>query len=242
VIRNYLNQIEFALRKNLLGRIRLRPDSPQVIISEGVQNEHRYYHLLLSRVFQNDSSEKITHLIDIGCRNWSYAKSLADFFPQASLIGIEVDGGRRYWNLHRRIDFAQAYVDHLVSLGREAKVWQGDFLDFSLNLKSNHLNNTQILFTCFYPFLSENPCLKWGLPLKYVHFENLILHGYHLSKKYHLKSAWLSCHQGEWEADEARCIYQKLGFLLKEIRVNSEEFSGFWPSSFDTYVFLVAGI
>src|SRR4051812_12636873 len=111
-----MNRLQFYVRKNLLGKVALRRGLPTPRESGVETGEREFYKLILGRAARGSSQEPAAakHVIDVGCRTWSSARALAEFFPSASLLGVELDGGRRYWNLHRRQDVAQAYAASLV--------------------------------------------------------------------------------------------------------------------------------
>ncbi len=225
-------KLQFALRQALLGKIRIRPGLPLLKKTIEKQNEALYYHLLLSRTIPTEVSRKINQVVDIGCRNWSYAPTLADFFPKASLVGIEVDGGRRYWNLYRRMDFAQAMANQLSKEGRVAHFYAQDFE------KLSHLPSLESTAFCFFfPFVSDRPCIQWGLPTYFVRFLELLRHAQILSLENKTPCIIMSAHQGEWEAEIARKIYQKNQWVTQEFTVLANEFVKFWSSSFDTHLF-----
>lgn len=224
-----------------MGKLRLRRGIPKAYLNSAVLGERRFYTEVLKRALGADSreAELYQEVVDIGCRNWSYAQSLAAFFPKAKLTGIEVDGGRRYVNLYCRRDQARAYAHELCQKGREAWYWEGDYLDFD-----PHSVATPAVFTFFYPFVSDNPCLKWGLPVQFADFYKLLLHTKELVKKSQKnvkgdgEGLIVSLHQGEWEAIEARKHYTKENLSVKEFYIPSAEFKDFWPSPYDAYGFL----
>jgi hypothetical protein len=203
-----------------------------------LDREYRFYQLLLERIFGKKAIPAVQEVFDIGCRNWSYVQALADFFPDAKLRGIEIDGWRRYWNLYRRIDLAKAYCHALQLQGREATASSMDFLHYLVPLPLDAQCDQSTVFTFFYPFVSENPCLKCGLPAQYADFSALIAHSKKLALSQLKSTLWVSSHQGEWEAEIARKIYLQQGFEIEEKQVLTHEFEGLWPSSFPVFLFL----
>ncbi|MEW6058421.1 MAG: hypothetical protein AB1540_17610, partial [Bdellovibrionota bacterium] len=99
------------------------------------------------------------------------------------------------------------------------------------------LGKSNVTFAFFYPFVSERPCLKWGLPAKFSQFERLVRHALTEAKKFRAKTQILSVHQGEWEAEIARSVYLKQGFEFSEQIILAHEFSQLWPSFYDVHVF-----
>jgi len=198
--------------------------APEIIYySKLLKSSQKYYH-----------PGQIKQVIDVGCRNWSYVDTFARSFPNANLVGIELDGLRRYWNLYRRIDYARAYAKELQKLGREAEAHLGDFLTLPLQLKP-----APTLFSFLFPFVSDNPCLKWGVPKRYSNFSKMIERSLSLAEQWSLPNAYcLSVHQGEWEADIARAAYQKLGLKMNETVLSPEEWAGIWPSPYENWIFV----
>jgi hypothetical protein len=283
LIHDSLIGAQFNLREKVLGQVRLRQALPTLPGVQAREGERQYYQKLLSKVFSPEEAASIGYVTDVGCRNWSYAGALAEFFNSASLLGVEVDGGRRYWNLHRRRDYADAYAAELRGQGRKAETLFQDFAtirelpDLGAPRSKSGLQNEssdpaappqaqEILFCFFFPFVSENPCQKWGLPTRFVKFAELIqkaqalgesencrrskdvLHSSRVHaqiqnpsnlRKPTVKTRILSVHQGEWEADEARDVYTELGLTFKESVLGVEEFTKLWPSAFENRIFLL---
>lgn len=231
MLRSKITELQFALRKNYLGKMVLRQGLPQLRSSEELKKERQFYRLLLSRGFAFHE-KKYDHVIDIGCRNGSYLQALSESFPGSKVTGIEVDGGRRYWNLYCRRDFARSHVAELNQKGIPVCFWEGDFLDFKEVSPSQ-----RVIFCFFYPFVSENPCLKWGLPLRFSNFLNLIGHVKELTDRFNLQATVFSAHQGEWEAEEARCSYADHEISFSETRVSVEDLQYLWPSDHSTHLF-----
>jgi len=224
-VRDTLNQLQFSLRNRTYGQLKLRSGLPA---TQPAGTEREFYRLVLSRAMGMTQDSQVQEVWDIGCRNWSYAQALAEFFPGASLVGVEIDGGRRYWNLYRRIDQAESYARELRDQGRQASVIYADFQKVH-----EHRQADDVLFCFFYPFVSENPCLSWGLPVEYSDFTSLIMHARKLADGAHI----LSCHQGEWEAELARESYRKAGVSVSEQVLHASEFAGLWPSPYDAHLF-----
>src|SRR4051812_22371916 len=99
MIRDTLNEVQFYLRQRVFGKVILRRSCPSLHTLDELQGEYQYYKLLLSNGFHKEIRQEIKHVMDVGCRNWSYVRALAEFFPSAKISGMEVDGSRRYWNL-----------------------------------------------------------------------------------------------------------------------------------------------
>lgn len=230
--------LAFKIRNQFWGKLKLRAKLPQPKLSFLGTNEHEFYKLLIDSVTSESLRDQFSCVVDVGCRNWSYVAALADSFRFAELIGIELDGGRRYYNLHRRIDMANAFAAELLfsadpnKLGRLARAVHADFLDFEFDdyVGSNHdKNNT--LFTFFFPFVSVNPCKKWGIPKQYSDFDTVISRATEQCGASNL----LSAHQGEWEASIAQNVYEKHKLSVQHKVVNPPKY---WPNPYEIHIFL----
>lgn len=109
--------------------------------------------------FGRDSDESSSlSLLDVGCKNWSYVNALHAYFsPWAKnmlLDGIELDAYRKYTDGFYRKDYAQHYIKNLPT----ARYHVGDAM---------LLTTKYDIVTCLLPFVFEDPCLAWGLPLDY---------------------------------------------------------------------------
>ncbi len=228
--------LTFELRTRIFGRVRLRRQLPRPVSGERFERERDFYNLLLTRAradFAATAFDGVDEVYDIGCRNWSYAPVLAEAFPNARLLGVEVDGGRRYWNLHRRIDAAASQARELAQAGFEAAVIHNDFRQLRLDQSTA----ASALFCFFYPFVSEHPCRKWGLPTRFSDFHALVVHAGTSSAR---RCQVLSVHQGEWEAEIARRDYERAGLSFRETVIQPSLFKGLWPNEYPMHVFLVA--
>jgi hypothetical protein len=228
---------QFELRDRGFGRIRLRPGLPEVPEVSTPTPEQKFYDLLLARAFTRDELSRFTSVIDIGSRNGSYLPSLARSCPNASINGIELDGGRRYWNGFRRADFGEAYVQSLRDAGRDARYSWGDAQNLSadtLRLRKEDI----VLMTFFYPFVSETPCAGWGLPARYADYDTLLQRlCAATSTVADSNRFFLSAHQGEWEGDRARRVYKTMRLEIEKRRVERAEFSTLWPSEHPVILF-----
>lgn len=97
-------------------------------------------------------------LLDVGSKNWSYVNALAAYFGRwdknVILDGIELDPYRRYTDGFCRADYARHYSENILN----ANYHEGDVMTLSAPYD---------VVTCFLPFVFEEPCLAWGLPLDY---------------------------------------------------------------------------
>lgn len=112
---------------------------------------------------------KVLKVLDIGCKNWFYAKGEYSFFKKYSadlqLDGVEIDTKRLYSNFYTRGEVAQFYIKGLKNTYYISK----DFLKH--NGKYDYL-------IWILPFVVKEPLLKWGLPLKYFKPETMLEHAY----------------------------------------------------------------
>jgi hypothetical protein len=224
-----LRSVQFGLREKVLGRIIFRPGLPQVPDRFHVSSEHRFYRMLIEAFYpDNTQRNEFNRVIDVGCRNGSYLPELRRLFAFAPILGIELDAYRRYWNLFRRADYAKAHA-----LSCEAEVLFADFLQLSsedLTLPAQG----KVLMTGFFPFVSDQPCLQWGLPTAYSDFVS------HIEKikslaTHSLKIEILTAHQGEWEAERVR----SLPGIQSEKVFQPATFKNFWPSPHPVHLFQI---
>jgi hypothetical protein len=136
------------------------------------------------------------HLVEPGCQEFARLPAWRAFFSQQTSIGritgIEIDPFPILQDLHSRWDRAQYYI----SLANDKTTYEAaDF--FKWNGKAN------VIF-CFYPFVSVNPALAWGLPAKFASAEKWIES---FERVLEPEGTLLVVHQGPWEEadfDEAR--------------------------------------
>lgn len=125
-------------------------------------------------------------ILDIGCKNWSYAKAEYAFFKKycqnLQLDGIELDANRLYSNFFSRKEAAKFYTK-----GMNTNYIEGDFL--------KHSGEYDFIIWIL-PFVVENPLIKWGLPLKYFQPEEMLKKAYDLLKE---GGSMLILNQGEAE-------------------------------------------
>lgn len=227
------NTASFRIRKGKFGEIQFREGLPKAVEDNVNKKECSFYQLLLSKGLE--SSLQADVIIDVGCRNWSYVKGLWQAYPTAELLGVEVDGNRRYLNLYRRKDLALSYTkalkDFVSNQGRfvEPKV-ECVFKDFRDVFFEPFLEK-RVVVCFFFPFVSKRPCLKWGLPVSFAKFDELVAHCLKLPKL-----TILSAHQGDWEYECAEKVYQKFGFKPKPIILPTKDFSELWPGRHDIYL------
>lgn len=91
-------------------------------------------------------------LLDIGSKNFYYARALTAFFEPREMAGLEIEGYRRYPDGRCRHDYATHYLEGLGT----ASYHVGDMRDWTGRAE---------VVTCWYPFVHPKTVLKWGLPL-----------------------------------------------------------------------------
>lgn len=101
-----------------------------------------------------------TSFLDIGSKNFDYVDALAGFWqlqtgPAFSLTGLELDAHRRYTDFRTR----RAWAKHYVSFWKEVEFRAENLLDHQ---------GQYAAITWFFPFLTEVPLLKWGLPRRFL--------------------------------------------------------------------------
>lgn len=115
------------------------------------------------------SPQNSLKVLDIGCKNWFYAKGEYFFFKKhckdLTFDGIEIDTQRLYSNLYSRAEVAKFHTKGLEN----TNYIKGDFL--------NHKEKYDY-FIWFLPFVFEYPHQKWGLPKKYFKPEEMLLNAY----------------------------------------------------------------
>jgi hypothetical protein len=91
-------------------------------------------------------------LCDVGCANFWYAQALHAFFRPKRLLGVEVEGYRRYRDGHVRVDYAAGYLSRVPN----ARLLIADY--GSCDLPAD-------LITAWFPFVTPQAILAWRLPL-----------------------------------------------------------------------------
>lgn len=137
-------------------------------------------------------------VLDIGCKNWFYAKGEYSFFKKYCrnliLDGIELDTNRLYTNFYSRKEVAKFHIKDLS----ECKYIEGDFLE---------TNEYYDYIVWVLPFIFEYPHLRWGLPKKYFQPEKMLLHAYNSLKE---DGMIFITNQGEEEYEAQKALCEKL--------------------------------
>jgi hypothetical protein len=205
--------------------------------SQAGTQESLFYQAILSEALSACHRERITHWVDVGCRNWGYLDGCLTALPALKLgIGVERDPGRIFWNGYYRGDYAQAAAERGRTASREVRFLASDFrhINSDLFLESEMSGQkSSRLITHFFPFVSEYPCKQWGLPPDYAHFHDLAEHTLTLLNSERGESSsrptWISLHQGEWEAEIAREVWRGLNIGFTEKVLEPAKLPGKWP-------------
>ena len=159
LLRNLRNEVDFFFRRNLKFKRKVK-DSVYYPETSNVGE-------LLEKYITVDKDN--IKILDIGSKNWFYVRELYKFFKYNNfekeiwLDGIEIDAFRMYVNLHSRYDYAMHFSKGL----KNCRYITGDFL--------KHHDKYDYI-TWFYPFVTQNPLLVWGLPLSLLKPRRMLEH------------------------------------------------------------------
>ena len=155
--------------------------------------------------FLDKTSRKQAQVLDIGCKNWFYAKGEYEFFnsfvEDFSLDGVEIDAYRLYSNFYSRYEVAKFFIKGLKNTNYIAG-----------NLLNINKNYDYIIW--FLPFVIIEPHKYWGLPKKYFYPEKLLKHAYNLLNE---NGQLLIINQGEYEKNIQKNLLEKLNIPYKYI-------------------------
>ena len=151
-------------------------------------------------------------VLDVGCKNWFYAKGEYFFFKKycqkLKLDGIELDVNRLYSNFYTRAEVAKFYMKNLPA----ATYISGDFLE---------LNNKYDYLIWILPFVVEYPLIKWGLPQKYFKPEKMLEHAF---VSLNSGGKILIINQGEVEYEAQQTLCKKLNIPFTPLGEITSEF------------------
>lgn len=151
-------------------------------------------------------------ILDIGCKNWFYAKGEYNFFKSFctdfELDGVEIDAYRLYSNFYSRYETAKYYIKDLKNTNYIA----GNVLD---------INKKYDFIIWFLPFVTPEPHKYWGLPEKLFMPEQLLSHAYKLLKD---NGQMLIINQGEKEAQIQKQMLDSLNIKYEEKGIVKSEF------------------
>ncbi len=153
-------------------------------------------------------------ILDIGCKNWSYAYGenifLKKHFPDMILNGIEIDPNRLYRNLYSRKEVAKYHIKTLEN---------------TFYIENNLLNHTlkYDYIIWILPFVTKYSHLRWGLPANHFKPEEMLYHAHSLLKP---KAQMFIVNQGkeEYEIQQQLCSklklpHKKLGELNSSFKI-----------------------
>lgn len=166
--------------------------------------ENIYTKNILEKYFSEIKKDKI-NVLDIGCKNWFYAKGEHEFFENFcksfKLDGVEIDAFRLYSNFYNRYEVSKYYTKGLNNTNYIA----GNLLD----LKEKYDYIIWLL-----PFVIKEPHIYWGLPEKYFYPKKLLAHAYNLLNK---NGQMLIINQGEEEFEAQKILLQDLKIGYKDL-------------------------
>lgn len=185
--------------------------------------ENLYTIDLLDRYLDIDFRETL-NILDIGCKNWSYAKGEYFFFKKycekLNLEGIELDANRLYLNFYSRKEVAKFHIKDL----KDTKYIEKDFL--------KHDGKYDYIIWIL-PFIVEEPLLKWGLPKKYFQPEKMLMHAYNSLNK---DGIIFIINQGETEYKVQKELCEKLNIPCVQVGAIKSEFLSYKNSRYLTLI------
>lgn len=208
---NIRNSIDFFIRsKTRFSRKNFVERNESTL--ERVLNENLYTTDIMSRFFYK-SPRKNIRTLDIGCKNWFYAKGQYEFYKNLAqevyMDGIELDAFRLYTNFYSRYEVAKFYIKGIDNIKY--------IPDNLLNLSGKYDYITWIL-----PFVLKEPHKYWGLPLNLFYPKKLLVHAFNLLDK---GGQMLIINQGEAEASEQEHLLKMLNIPYKALgEIKSEYF------------------
>ena len=190
------NSFDFFIRNNTKFSRKNFVEKNQKLIERN-KKENLYTQEVLEQYFNKQIKSELA-VLDIGCKNWFYAKGEYEFFESFCnnfiLDGIEIDAFRLYSNFYNRYEVAKYYTKGL----KNANYIAGNLLD--LNKKYDYA-------IWFLPFVIQEPHVYWGLPKKYFYPKKLLKHAY---KLLNIGGQMLIINQGEIETREQERLLQAL--------------------------------
>lgn len=184
---DFKNEIDFFIRnKTKFSKKNFIEKDEKVLEINKAQN--KYFKEIFEQYFFKTKKNNL-QILDIGSKNWFYAKSMHEFFSSFSsnftLDGVEIDGYRLYSNLYSRFEVAKYYIKDLKNTNY--------IVDDLLNI-----NKKYDYITWFLPFITYEPLKYWGLPKRYFCPERLFNHALGLLNS---GGQMLIVNQGEKERD-----------------------------------------
>ena len=204
------NNIDFLIRnKTQFSRKNFQEKDEKKLLRNYLENLYTYD--ILDRYFEK-ILYKEAKILDIGCKNWFYAKGEYNFFKtfinNFRLDGVEIDAYRLYSNLYTRFETAKFYTKGL----KNTNYIPANLLD----IKEYYNYIIWIL-----PFVSAEPHRYWGLPKKLFMPEKLLKHAIRLLNE---KGQLLIINQGEKEAQMQKQMFENLNIKYEEKGIVKSKF------------------
>ena len=205
------NNIDFFIRSHIRFSRKNFVEKNTLMIERN-EKENLYTYQILENFF-NKNSKKHLSILDIGCKNWFYAKGEHQYFnsfcDDFELDGIELDAYRLYSNFYNRYEVAKYHIKKLKNTTYIA----GNLLE---------LNKTYDYIIWFLPFVVDTPHIAWGLPKRLFYPEKLLMHAYKLLNK---DGQMLIINQGLVEAEEQKKFLENLNIPYRELgEIKNEHF------------------
>ncbi len=161
------NNLDFFIRNNTKFSRKNYIERNKSEIERNIA-QNKYTKEVLDRYFLKSQKSNL-QVLDIGCKNWFYAKGEHDFFSDFSsdftLDGVELDAYRLYSNFYSRYEVAKYHIKDL----KNANYIIGNLVD--INKKYDYI-------IWFLPFVTIKPLEIWGLPKRYFCPEKLLNHAF----------------------------------------------------------------
>jgi hypothetical protein len=171
LLKNIRNQLDYFVRSKIRFAKELPQDFEIPLSEKKFQEEIKEFleQLNFKNLFVTDRTSYI--VCDVGAKNFSLAPVLDGFLQEANksgeIHGIEIDAYRRLSDFRTRADYAR----YFSRKARAATFHPIDFLSFQ------KMSDVILMLN---PFVSKDPLLAWGLPLKYLKPIELFTHAYDL--------------------------------------------------------------
>lgn len=208
---DFKNRFDFFLRNlTKFSRKNYKETDKNLIETNLAQN--LYTKDILEKCFKKNSKNNL-RILDIGCKNWFYAKGEYDFFnsfcENFTLEGVEIDPYRLYSNFYSRFEVAKYYIKGL----KNTKYICGDLLD--LEQKYDYI-------IWILPFVTVEPLIYWGLPQKFFNPKKLLEHACSLLGE---NGQILIINQGENEAQIQKQMFREMNVKFLDLgEIESEYF------------------
>ena len=222
MLKDLKNRFDFFIRnKTKFSRKNFVEKNEKLLFHNYLENLYTYD--ILGQCLNKQPSD-CTKILDIGSKNWFYAKGEYHFFKSfvqnPCLDGVEIDAFRLYSNLYSRYETAKFYTKNLKNTNYIA----GDLLS---------INDTYDYIIWFLPFVTIEPLKYWGLPEKYFMPEKLLYHAFSLLKN---GGQMLIVNQGEKEAAVQKQLFEKLNIKYTEKGIVKSRFLEYKN---DRYAFVI---